>query len=102
TPPSLAPITAFSTIPPGTTYTLTTGVDVYPPNGTVAAAGDVVIGTLTSLGTSTLNPGDSLAFAGGTLSVVDTVAAGVANELAGVLVSGPFVFQVQDVVAADA
>ena len=87
----------FSVAPPtGTTYTLTTGIDTNATLGapTAIPARDTVNGVINNPGItsqSTLNPGDTLNFAGGTLNIVDVT--GTNNGLAGVTITGPFVFQ---------
>jgi hypothetical protein len=83
----------------GETFTLTPGID----NVTSTGAFDVVLGTITgpaaSSTTSTLNPGDQIAMNGGTVKIVDTNGTSEANELAGVNITGPFQFVVQNVTA---
>ncbi len=86
---------------PGVTYTLTTGVDTNASLGAPASGiptGSTVNGVINSTSgvfDSTLNPGDNLLFAGGTLKVVDVQNLG-SNELAGVTLTGPFKFVVTE------
>ncbi|MGO9773503.1 MAG: beta strand repeat-containing protein [Roseiarcus sp.] len=88
----------FSLAPPpaGQTFTLTTGVDNINSTG----ANDIVVGTL-ALSGATLNAGDQIAMNGGTLKIVDTNTTPNTNELAGVNITGPFKFNVQDIAAPE-
>jgi hypothetical protein len=83
--------------PPGpSTFTLTTAID----NIMSANAQDAVAGTLTGTNaTSTLNPGDQMAMAGGTIEITDTNPAAT-SILAAVDITGSFKFLVHDLAAA--
>ncbi|MGO9431290.1 beta strand repeat-containing protein [Rhodoblastus sp.] len=93
-----------SPIPSTTTYALTTGNDTNASLGHSGAftANDLITGVInaSSLGplgsANTLNAGDTLVMSGATLSIVDIQHSATPNELAGVSLSGPFKFVVNE------
>ena len=84
-----------------TTYALTTGNDANSSLGHPApfTAGDlitgIVNGTASSQTASTFSPGDSLTLSGATISITDIRNYGQ-NELAGVILTGPYKFVVTE------
>jgi hypothetical protein len=77
---------------------LTTGID----NITSTGQFDTVLGTITGnpggVVTTTANPGDQISMNGGTVKIVDTDLG--ASTLAGINITGPFQFALQDVSAS--
>ena len=90
-----------------TTHALTTGNDTNASfkHSDAFTANDLITGVInaTSLGplgsANTLNAGDALVLSGATLSIVDIQHSATPNELAGVSLSGPFHFVVNELAA---